>query len=304
MQVNQTAMNTRLVHALHDAIELRHAGQLLLRYVYEPAMPAMESPKPYFHPLRTLAGNEVTIYRPHDHVWHKGLQMTCAHLSGQNFWGGPTYVNGQGYVQLDNNGRIRHERWGELRCEDDRADLHEELKWISSTGETWIREKRRISVSEINPAGGYWTLDFEFRLDNVRGAPLVFGSPTTQGRPLAGYGGLFWRGPRAFLGGHVLASGGLEGPDIMGRRAPWLAYIGLHDGSAEYSTLLFIDQPGNVSYPNKWFVRNDPFAAVSFAFSFDEEYTLAPDDELTLNYRLVIADGAWSRERIETFVAS
>ncbi len=294
---------TRLIHSLHNAVEFSYAGQRLFRYVYEPDMPAMESPKPYFHPLCTLAGNELTIYRPHDHVWHKGLQMTCAHLSGQNFWGGPTYVNGQGYVQLNNNGRIQHERWRELHIENDQVDLREQLRWITASGETWIKEQRRICVSEINPAGGYWCLDFEFRLENVRNAPLVFGSPTTQGRPMAGYGGLFWRGPRAFTGGQLLAAGGLEGPQIMGRRAPWLAYIGMHDGSADYSTLVFIDQPGNVSYPNKWFVRNDPFAAVSFAFSFDEEYVLAPGDDLALAYRIVIADGAWGREQIEAFVA-
>ena len=30
----------------------------------------------------------MTGYRPHDHRWHKGLQMTWTHVSGENFWGG------------------------------------------------------------------------------------------------------------------------------------------------------------------------------------------------------------------------
>ncbi|WP_345495963.1 DUF6807 family protein [Streptomyces flavovirens] len=38
----------------------------------------------------------VTDYRPHDHRWHKGLRMTASHLSGQNLWGGNTYVHGRG----------------------------------------------------------------------------------------------------------------------------------------------------------------------------------------------------------------
>jgi hypothetical protein len=291
-----------LIHTLHDAVEFRLGEQTLFRYVYEPPEAQVESPRPYFHPLRTLAGNEVTLYRPHDHVWHKGLSMTCAQLSGHNFWGGATYVPGQGYVQLNNNGRIRHRKWEDIQCDEERVDLHEALTWCTADGDTWLREKRRISAREFDASAGYWALDLEFRLENVRGAPLIFGSPTTRGRPMAGYGGLFWRGPRSFLGGTVLAGGGLEGPEVMGRRAPWLAYTGAHDGRDAQSTLVFIDRPGNAGYPNKWFVRNDPYPGVCFSFMFDEEYALAPDDELVLAYRIVIADGAWTRHQIESYL--
>ena len=37
---------------------------------------------------------------------------------------------------------------------------------------------------------------------------------TTEGRPMAGYGSLVWRGPRSFLGGRILAGHGLEGPEL------------------------------------------------------------------------------------------
>lgn len=52
------------------------------RYVFAPDAPAVESPKPYWHPLRALDGGLVTGYRPWDHRWHKGLQMTWTHVSG------------------------------------------------------------------------------------------------------------------------------------------------------------------------------------------------------------------------------
>ena len=42
----------------------------------------------------------MTGYRPSDHRWHKGLQMTSSHLSGQNFWGGNSYVHGEGYLRF------------------------------------------------------------------------------------------------------------------------------------------------------------------------------------------------------------
>jgi Methane oxygenase PmoA len=293
-------MTVRLVHALGDAVELRYGQVLLFRYVYESTVDAAESPKPYFHPLRTLAGEEVTLFRPHDHPWHTGLAMTSAYLSGDNFWGGPTYVRGNGYQWLENQGTIRHDDWIEIRG--DGPFLKEHLLWISHAGETWIGEEREISVGEIDPEGAYWSLDLSFRLENVAEHPLIFGSPTTEGRPAAGYGGLFWRGPRSFDDGELLAADGLEGSEIMGRNSPWLAYVGLHDGTGRESTVLFLDSPKNARFPGKWFVRNDPYACASCSFMFDKEYVLAPGEELVLDYRVVLGDGRWSRGRIEEYV--
>jgi len=202
-------------------------------------------------------------------------------------------------VQLDNNGRMAHRTWDLIDCTDETVDLVERLDWITQADEHWIAESRRMAVSAVNAAAGTWMLDIACRLTNVRGEPLIFGSPTTEGRPLAGYGGLFWRGPRSFRGGEARAEGGLDGDEIMGERAAWLAYSGLHDGSGDRSTLLFLDHPANLRYPTQWFMRRDPFACASFAFSFDEEYTLPPDETIAQNYRIVIADGALTAEQID-----
>lgn len=293
----------RLIHTIGDRLELRQGERQLFTYVYAPTLAERESPQPYFHPLWTLAGEQVTLFRPHDHVWHKGLAMTSAHLSGENFWGGPTFVNGQGYVQLPNNGSMRHRAWDELRCAGDEAAVRERLEWTTQAGETWLAEERRLRVAAPDETARAWALDLAFALRNVRGQPLIFGSPTTAGRRAAGYGGLFWRGPRSFLHGTILAGGALAGPDVMGQPAPWLAFVGRHDGSGRASTLLFRDHPANPRYPTKWFVRNEPYACASCAFMFDEEYPLASDDTLTLRYQVVIADDAWSREQIERHVA-
>lgn len=294
-------MKARLTHSLHDNMELFYGETRLFRYVYMPKTDQYESPKPYFHPLYTLAGNKVSIFRPYDHIWHKGIAMTASHLSGENFWGGGSYVHGQGYVDLDNNGRIQHRTWENIECDGNRINFNEQLQWITYAGETWIDEERNISVNEIDPEKGYWSLDFGFRLKNVRGETLTFASPTTKGRPMAGYGGLFWRGPRSFLNGTIMAAHGLEGPEVMGKSAAWLAFIGSHDGNEEVSTILFLDHPDNLRFPNKWFVRNDPYACVSFSFMFNEEYELEAGDELVLNYRILLGNGEWSRERIEEY---
>lgn len=121
---------------------------------------------------------------------------------------------------------------------------------------------------------------------------------------MAGYGGLFWRGPRSFLKGTILAGDGLEGPEVMGQAAPWLAFTGRHDGSGNGSTIIFLDHPQNPRYPTKWFVRNDPYACVSASFMFDQEYVLPPGQVLELRYRVVVACGAWSRAQIEAYASA
>ena len=86
---------------------LRDADTVLAEYVYEPTEPQLESPRPYLL-LRTRDGRDVTAYRPDDHVWHKGLSLALPVVGAHNFWGGPTYVHGEGYVQLANNGAQVH----------------------------------------------------------------------------------------------------------------------------------------------------------------------------------------------------
>jgi hypothetical protein len=294
----------RLNHSVGEGITLSLGRVDLLRYVYRDQAPPEESPKPYLHPIRTLAGDIVTGYRPHDHVWHKGIQLTCAHLSEDNFWGGPTFVRGQGYRQLDNNGAVQHTAWDEISCDGTTARLAERLTWLSRSGERRLEEKRTLQLGSVDAQRGCWTLGFDTELRNVSGRALSFGSPTTHGRPdAAGYGGLFWRGPQSFTGGTVLTADGEGAAQVMGRPSAWLAYIGRHDENDRPSTVLVVDAPTNPRHPTQWFVRSSPFPVLSAAFMFDRELELPAGETLALRYTVVIATGAWSRERIGAFVA-
>ena len=103
-------------------------------------------------------------------------------------------------------------------------------------------------------------------------------------------------------GGSGTASTGERTPSVLTSRSrpdtvtpsPWSCGgsvhddTGCHDGNADTSTLAFLDHPTNPRYPTKWFIRNDPYAAVSFAFAFDEELILPPGDALSLAYRIVL----------------
>ena len=287
----------KTVHEIGTALSVSEGDVELFRYTYRPDIPAFECPTPYFHPLRTLAGDVVTGNRPHDHPWHKGLAMTASHLSGQNFWGGVSWVTGEGYQVLDNVGALRHRDFATLT--DDGA-FTEHVDWISSDGERWIDETRSVAVRDVDPAGGSWTLEFGTELRNVRGGALEFGSPTVFGREMAGYCGFFWRGPRAFTGGDALAS---DGPGAMAGRSGWLAFTGRHDETLTSSTLVFVDHPDNPGHPAIWFVRTEPIPVVNPSLAFFEPRELPDGDVLRLRYRVVIADGEWDAPRIEKHLA-
>ncbi len=275
-------------------------GTELFRYVYAPGEAQLESPRPYFHPLRTLRGDLVSLYRPHDHVWHKGIAWSLPNVGPANFWGGPTYLRGRGYQQLANNGRMRHDGFGAARTDGQVASLAEDLSWLTEQDSRWFTERRRIAVAVWPPARA-WLLAFETSMRNVSGKDIVIGSPTTEGRDNAGYGGLFWRGPRSFTGGRVVTPDGDGGDEYMGWSGPWLGFAGRHDEHGRASTVVFCDRtgvpgqpsggPGYPTRPIRWFVRSQPFACICPAPFFSEEHTLADGQELTFRYDVVVAEG-------------
>ncbi|WP_369167039.1 PmoA family protein [Streptomyces sp. R28] len=303
-------MSIRVTHVDGDHIAVEAAGGTeILRYVYRPDPEPFESRKPYAHPVRTLAGRTVTGYRPNDHRWHKGLQMTASHLSGQNFWGGNCYVHGEGYLALPERvGSMRHDGFAGFAVEDDRLAFTEELTWVENGGEEWAREVRGLTVHSVDEAAGAWALDWSIRLTNLRAEPLVFGSPTTAGREMAGYTGLQWRGPRDFTGGTAFGpdldgGAGADAGKLMGTQGPWLAFTTEHDDVDGHSTLVFAHAPENLDenaaiHESHWFVRSEPIPTVAFSWAFFEEFELPPGESFAYRYRVVFADGAWDRERV------
>ncbi|HEY1175050.1 MAG TPA: PmoA family protein, partial [Phytomonospora sp.] len=228
----------------------------------------------------------VSLYRPHDHVCHKGISLSLPNVGDQNLWGGPTYRRGLGYRQYDNDGSMRHRDFTDVTTSGARVGAAHDLDWIAQDGRELFTEHRRFAVETGADA---WTLLFGTAFTNAGPGPVVLGSPTTEGRENAGYGGLFWRGPRSFTDGAVRVPGRTGGDGLMGVHAPWLAYTGRHDEEDASSTVVFVD--GSGTPPVRWFVRANPFAAVCPAPFFDTEVTVAPGETLSLRYAVVGADG-------------
>ncbi|MBB1517089.1 PmoA family protein [Tessaracoccus sp. MC1679] len=262
-------------------------GRLLLvdgdvtvaEYVYAPTEVQLESPRPYAL-LRTRSGADVTAYRPADHVWHKGLSLALPVVGAHNFWGGPTYVHGSGYVQLPNNGAQVHRSF-EIGTDDGPAELVEQLDWVAEDGSLVLTEERRLTARPVDDAT--WALTWHSALTNVSGEQLGLGSPTSKGRENAGYCGIFWRGPDTFTGGEILAPSGPAGDAARGEPGPWLAFAAA-DRSAG---VLMLD--GAVA-PSPWFARSEEYAGLNPAPFFFTETLLPPGETLVLSAALVVGD--------------
>jgi len=262
---------------------LRDGGVRIAEYVYLPTEPSVESPRPYAL-LRTRSGAQVTAYRPDDHVWHKGLSLALPVVGDHNFWGGPTYVRGAGYVQQANNGSQIHRSFSHVAdAASDPATprIDEEVEWLSQDLSPVLSERRRITARAVD--ADTWALTWRSELRNVTDAALGFGSPTTKGRDNAGYAGIFWRGPTSFTGGEIIDQTGAAGEHARGASGPWLAFVS-PDRSAG---VLMLDASET---PTPWFARSEEYAGLNPAPFFHEESQLLPDDTLVLAAAIVIGN--------------
>jgi hypothetical protein len=274
----------QLQHEPGRHIEIRTgADALLWRYVYDPATPANEAPRPYAHPVYSLSGDVLTNFRPNDHPWHHALSLTVTSVDGVNFWGGPSYRADGGYAWREDHGRQLHRAWESLRPE----RLEEMLDWCEGkSGAVLLRERRILQTSTGQEA---WSLRWTSELVNVSGRKVTLDNYHSAGG-LGGshYTGLQFRGARELLDEHgdaaigITADGGLAGEAaVHGSAARWMEWSCQHDGSLRRTRIRFENQTDRVS----WFVRaKNPLAA--FAFHREHSEPLAAGATLRLDHLL------------------
>ena len=277
----------RLTCVGDEALELHAAGGgLLLRYVFRPEVPPTDAPRPYAHPVCSLAGEVLTNFRPNDHSWHHGLSFTIDSLSGWNFWGGGTYRRGEGYRIRGDHGEQRHVEW--LSRTPDL--IAHRLDWVAG-GETLLQEERALRPRIESDRA--WSLRWQATLRNVSGRALVCAN-YHSGEGLVGshYTGLQFRGARDLLDDHgdasigIFAEGDLAGERaVHGAPARWMEWRGQKDTTLRKVAIRFANEEG----PLHWFVRrNNPLAA--FPFHYDRNLELPAGAALALDHTLTFTD--------------
>ena len=164
-----------------------------------------------------------------------------------------------------------------------------DLEWITETGARLFTERRAVGARVLGDDS--WVLTVETAMTNVSASDIALGSPTTKGRDNAGYGGLFWRGPRSFTGGTlVTASGTGSGSDVRGQRHEWMGFAGRQDEVDASSLIVMVDDAANPHHPPQWFARSEEFACLNPAPFFSEELVVPPADTVGFRYGVGIAD--------------
>lgn len=273
--------------ALGNDLTVRAGDDALARYVIEPAA-AFESPRPYWHPIRSRAGVVVSEARPPDHSWHWGLSVAVSNIYVEdldhevNLWGGVTWVPGRGYEQLPNNGSQRHDSWGSTSG----RQAVQQLSWCTARGQVFVAEERTTGVSATDDPAS-WQLETTSTWTNVTGRPIRFGSPTTAGRPNAGYGGFFLRASAALLDAQVTLDGEqLTAAEAQGRAGSTMVLTGTRAPVA----VAMSASSSNPVTPTCWFVRTDPVVMLCAAPFFRTEWAMPAGGNATWSWQLRVTD--------------
>ncbi len=267
------------------ALDVTIDGEPFTRYVFGP-----EVVRPYFYPLLGPSGVALTRHYPMrsdvpgestDHPHHRSLYVAFGEVNGVDVWAEPPHPN---------TGRILHEGWDHRSDGPVVADLQERLRWVDGQGTPLLVERRRATIYATSTVR---LLDLEIVLQPARVA-VLFGD-TKEGGPLALRVASAIEGTR---GGLIQnAYGGRREAECWGKRAPWVDYSGVIEGTTVGVAIM--DHPTSFRHPTTWHVRDyGLFAANPFgrsAFTGDPsqrgDVVLPPGQSLTFRYRICLHQG-------------
>ncbi|TLM72358.1 DUF6807 family protein [Pseudarthrobacter sp. NamB4] len=272
---------------------------------------ATSSPRPYLHPVRTLAGTVVTDHQPLDHVWHLGAGVALQDVNGINFWGGRTYTREAGqYVWRPDHGSITSTG---TAVEDTAAQtggrdgrLRETLSWNRPHGGPVLTEDRTWTWTGVSPS--VWRLSLDFALSPAGNQPVSLGSPGSNGRFEGGYGGFFWRLPEC-KDATVWTPAGAGESEVHGSVTPWLAWAanfpaGTSGAATDArtpgsATLVFVAEKDST---DPWFVRVDGYPGVGQSLAWDTPVIARPGEPVKRSVTVLVADGILGTTDIEALI--
>ncbi|MFY9713405.1 MAG: DUF6807 family protein [Microbacterium sp.] len=255
------------------------------------AVATTSGPRPFLHPVRTPGGVVVSDAHPADHDWHLGVSVALQHVNGVNFWGGPTYTRGLGYRWLADHGRIRTTSFTV-----DEDGFSSTAEWLAPDGTVLLSESTRwLLRAASDPRAWLFRTATTLRAESPQ---LELGSPGSNGRARAGYGGFSWRFPAASdVDVRTARAAGEEA--VHGAIAPWLAFSARF-AAGEATVVLAGDDVRTREDP--WFVRVDDYPGIGSALAWEEPLRLDAGESITLAYRGAVADGRLAEDDIMTLL--
>jgi LacI family transcriptional regulator len=275
---------------------LLHGGTLLAAAVTGASMAPVHSPRPHLHPVRSLAGRAMTTTNPTDHRHHFGVSLALPDVNGTTFWGGRTFVEGQGSTLLANQGRQESDA---EETADNGRDLHSLVRWRTHDGSDLLLEHRRVGAFLLPEQHG-WGLDWRSRLEADAG-DIRLTSPANKGRLGAGYGGLFWRLPSADET-RILVEGGKGESVAHGSSSPYVVIQRRHGN--DWTSLVMIQDEQAQGRIDPWFVRASDYVGIGTSLAWSRPRDIEAGTALDLRVRAVVLDHPVIGDEVPDILAS
>lgn len=252
--------------------------------------------KPYFHPLRTPSGLDLTLERPADHPWHRGLWFSWKDINGVNYWEeDPSAGVSEGRSVIK---RVV----AKLGKKEPNATIRIQLTY-SDSARMVMTERRRITVSPPEQ-GGYW-IDSHHTFTAKADVTLYLEKPAKHGGVgWGGYAGFSFRGSDQLIDVSFMASSGWKNQDDLtgyGEKEQWMGINAVNQGK-DVSLVIF-DDPRNPRYPSPWYIWYAKGQNLFFTPSllFDGPLVLKKGQRLELHYKVRVADGKIDKDAINNW---
>ena len=244
--------------------------------------------KPYFHPLRTPQGYDLTLERPNDHPWHRGLWFSWKDINGVNYWEEDPKKGIAEGRSIINSVHVKTNK-------DFSAKVTINISYKENSKPT-ITEKRVLNISSPSGQDDY-TISWHQTFTAQKDIRLYLEKPAKHGGvQWGGYAGLSFRAAASLTAHQFLASNGWTNTKDLtgyGEKAAWMDLTAKVEGTQqEYVGLTIFDHPQNPRHPSPWYIW---FAAGQHAFFtpsllFDEPMQLKAGDRFSLQYLTLIHD--------------
>lgn len=245
--------------------------------------------RPFFHPVIGPTGKSVTRGYPmvegvpgenSDHHHHRAIYVAHGEVNHADNWS-----------EGANCGKITHRSFDDVTSGAAYGRIVDKLEWVSKEGKVVLKETREMKFYNISPEK---IVDVTLNFKALDDEDCLFGDTKEGGLMSLRVAGTM----KVSSGGKMENSfGGVNEPEVWGKRAHWCDYSGPVGG--EWVGVTLMDCQKNLRHPTYWHARNyglmtaNPFGISNFERTPPKtgDYILPAGEELVFNYRIYIHKG-------------
>ncbi len=296
---------------------------LFTSYLYSDDISVLK--KTTLYPIIAANGETITrgyplATRPNertDHPHHIGAWLNFGDVNGLDFWGNSDEIK----TPKEKLGTIRHDKIVDLENGKNKASMVVQANWLNPDGSELLKEetkfvfyaengKRMIDrmttlTAQKEVVSFNDTKEGMFAIRTTRELELPSDNPVNLSDE-NGHKTTVQVVDNTGVSGNYMSNEGIEGTDVWGTRAKWMALSGTIN--KQDITLVIMDEPKNIGHPTYWHARSyglfsaNPFGQKAFTDGKEASmnFSLKPNSSVTFTYRIEILNGNYSREQLES----